>query len=64
MGYMKEFDEIACVGACIGVGFENTSELYVMKYEAAMNSPDAAQWKKAVEEEQQRMEEMAYGVLS
>ena len=57
MNYIKEFGEIACVGAGIGGGFENTSELHVVKYEAAMNSPDAAKWTKAVEEEDQRMEE-------
>jgi hypothetical protein len=51
----KTMDEIACVGAGIGGGFTTTTELHVMKYDAAMESPDAAQWKKAVEEEHDRM---------
>jgi hypothetical protein len=46
----KTKDEIACVGAGIGGGFATTTELHVMKYDAAMESPDAAQWKKAVED--------------
>ena len=32
--------EIQAVGAGIGGGFDHTSELKVMKYEEAINSPD------------------------
>jgi hypothetical protein len=55
--YMKSCHEIACVGAGIGGGFENTTELHTMKYDEAMNSEEAEQWKKSVEQEYQRMEE-------
>ena len=57
MTYMKELNEIACIGAGIGGGFDNTMELHVMKYDTAMKSSDAEQWRKAVEEEYERMEE-------
>jgi hypothetical protein len=42
--------EVACVGAGIGGGFANTMELHVMKYDQAMNGPEAEQWAVAVEE--------------
>jgi hypothetical protein len=48
--------EIACVGAGLGGGFENTNELHVMKYNAAMNGPDAKHWVIGVDEEHDRME--------
>ena len=48
-------EEIACVGAGIGGGFSNTNELKVMKYKAAMASPEAKGWKEAVVEEHDRM---------
>jgi hypothetical protein len=57
MNYMHTFGEIACVGAGLGGGFENTTELHVMKYDEAMKSPDAEQWQRAVEEEYERMVE-------
>ena len=47
--------EILAVGAGIGGGFTNTQELRPMKYSEAMNTPDAEQWAKAVDEEYQRM---------
>jgi iron only hydrogenase large subunit-like protein len=50
-------EEMACVGAGVGGGFENTAELHVMKYDTAMKTRDAAQWKKAVEDEHDRMVE-------
>jgi hypothetical protein len=53
LGFEKA--EIACVGAGIGGGFQDTSELRVMKYKEAMASNNRAQWIKAVEEELQRM---------
>jgi hypothetical protein len=34
-------DEIACVGAGVGGGPETTTELHVMEYNAAMETPDA-----------------------
>jgi hypothetical protein len=55
--HMKTIGEIACVGAGLGGGFENTSELHVMKFDEAMKTSEAAEWKKAVEEEYQRMVE-------
>jgi hypothetical protein len=55
--YMKSCPEIACVGAGIGGGFEDTTELHTMKYDEAMSSEEAEQWKKSVEKEYQRMEE-------
>jgi hypothetical protein len=33
---MQIFGEIACVGAGLGGGFENTTELHVIKYDEAM----------------------------
>jgi hypothetical protein len=48
--------EVACVGAgIIGGGFANTMELHVMKYDQAVNGPEAKEWAKAVEEEHKRM---------
>jgi hypothetical protein len=52
---MRMCREIACVGAGIGGGFDNTTELHVMKYDIAMQSPDSEGWKQAVEDEHQRM---------
>jgi hypothetical protein len=39
------------VGAGISGGFANTMELHVMKYDQAVNGPEAKEWAKAVEEE-------------
>ena len=50
-------NELGCVGAGIGGGFDHTSELHVMKYNEAMATPDADKWKIAVKEEIQRMED-------
>jgi hypothetical protein len=47
--------EIACVGVGIGGGFANTMELHVMKYDQAINGPEAKEWAIAVEEEHNRM---------
>ena len=33
---MNEIGELACVGAGLGSGFDNTNELHVMKYHEAM----------------------------
>ena len=47
--------EIAAVGAGVGGGYANTAELRPMKYDEAMSGPDKEEWKKAVEEEHERM---------
>ena len=47
--------KFACVGAGLGGGFNNTKELHVMKYDEAMQQPDANKWKNAVMEEHERM---------
>ena len=47
--------EVACVGAGLGGGFENASELHVMKHKKAMATEDRPKWEVAVEEEHQRM---------
>jgi hypothetical protein len=51
--------EIAAIGAGLGGGFENTSELHVMKFPEAMSGNDAVNWQKAVDEEHERMKKMA-----
>jgi hypothetical protein len=48
-------DEVNCVGAGIGGGFFNTKELHVMKSKQAMESKDAKQWERSVDEEHDRM---------
>ena len=48
--------ELALVGAGIGGGYENTSELRVMNYKEAMSSKDAAGWKVEVGEEKKRFD--------
>ena len=48
-------NELAAVGAGIGGGFLNTSELRVLKYKEAINGPDREHWLKAIEEEHERM---------
>ena len=53
LGFQKA--EIACVGAGIGGGFQDTAELKVMKYHEAMASKDRVKWLKAAEEELYRM---------
>jgi hypothetical protein len=50
-----EQSEIACVGAGIGGGYEDTTELKVMTYREAMESKDRVQWLVAKEEEHQKM---------
>jgi methylmalonyl-CoA mutase N-terminal domain/subunit len=37
---MNMRDEVGCIGAGVGGGFENTTELHVMKYDIAMKTPD------------------------
>jgi hypothetical protein len=52
---MRESGEFAFVGARLGGGFMNTSELHVMKYKEAMASNDHDKWQKAVDEGHERM---------
>lgn len=48
--------EIACVGAGLGGGFENTAELHVIKYtKKATMTEDHKEWEVAVDDENQRM---------
>ena len=42
-------DEISGVGAGLGGGFNNTSELRVMKYAEAVNGPDGNAWAEEVD---------------
>jgi hypothetical protein len=62
LNYMKECNEIACAGAGIGGGFEHTTELHVMKFDAAMKSRDAAHWKNLQKKSIQGWRTMRYGV--
>ena len=47
--------EISCVGLGRIDGFEDTSELHVMKFDQAMATEEADQWQDAVDDEHQRM---------
>ena len=53
---MWKISEMALVGAGIGGGFVDTSELHVMKFKEAMKGKDSVQWQKAVDEEHERMQ--------
>ena len=53
---VEENVEISLVGAGVGGGFENTSELKVMNYREAMQSPDAEEWKAEVKNEKERFD--------
>lgn len=50
-----EDEEIACVGAGLGGGFQSTKELHVMKYKQAMKTKDKDMWTEAIFEEHDRM---------
>jgi hypothetical protein len=52
---MCKSNEFAFVGAGLGGGFTNTSELHVMKYKEAMASSNCDKWQKAVDEEHEKM---------
>jgi hypothetical protein len=56
-GGEADFDpeELICIGAALGGGFENTQELHVKKYKEAMQGPDKQKWENAVFEEHERM---------
>jgi hypothetical protein len=51
---MKELRECGLIGAGIGGGFLNISELHVMKFDEAMTKSDKPNWDKAVLEEHDR----------
>jgi hypothetical protein len=51
---MKELGEFGLIGAGIGGGFINTSELHVMKYDEAMTKPDKSKWDSALIKEHDR----------
>jgi hypothetical protein len=53
---MYEAKETAAVGAGIGGGFTNSSELKVMNYREAMKSADAEEWKDEVRNEKERFD--------
>jgi hypothetical protein len=44
-------DELICIGAALGGGFQNTQELHVKKYKDAMKGPDKDKWENDVLEE-------------
>ena len=46
--------EIMCVGAGIGGGYQNTTELHVLNYKQAMKSSKAPEWRKEVVKEHER----------
>ena len=47
--------DFLCVGAGLGGGFQNTTELHVMTYDQAMNQADWAEWVQSVDKEHERM---------
>jgi hypothetical protein len=51
---MKELGEFGLIGAGIGGGFLNTSELHVMKFDEAITKADKPNWDKVVLEEHDR----------
>ena len=53
---IEENIEISQVGAGVGGGFENTSELKVMNCREAMQSSDAEEWKAEVKNEKERFD--------
>ena len=52
---ISNVDELGCVGAGLGGGFNHTSELHVMKFKQAMRLTDKEQWMKAINEVHERM---------
>ena len=47
---MNKNSKLACVGAGLGGGFDNTNELHVMKYHEVMARAEKSRWKEAVKE--------------
>jgi hypothetical protein len=52
-----EFDseELMCVGAALGRGFQKTQDLHVNRYKESMKGPDKDKWKESVFEKHDRM---------
>ena len=48
--------EFSCVGAGLGGGFSDTTELHVMTYDEAMSKPERPEWVKSVGREYIRMD--------
>jgi hypothetical protein len=55
MEYAMLDAECAFIGAALGGGFDNTTELHVMKYREAMESDNKEKWLVAMKEEHERM---------
>ena len=53
---MNKIGELACVGAGLGGGFDNTYELHVMKYHEVMATADKDKWTEAVKEEYDKIQ--------
>ena len=53
---MWKMSEMALVGAVIGGGFINMSELHVMKFKEAMAGKDSDKWQKAFDKEHEHMQ--------
>ena len=51
----NNYVEYTNVGAGVGGGFENTAELKPMKYDQAINGPEAEAWKAEIQNEPDRM---------
>ena len=47
--------EVESVGAGLGGGFTNATELKVMKYQEAVDGPDEESWKEEIIDEHDRM---------
>jgi hypothetical protein len=53
--HQMQCTKFANVGAGVGGGFKNTSELKVMNYKEAVNEPEDMRWRAEVENKHQRM---------
>ena len=52
---ISDGDELGCVGAGLGRGFDHTSELHVMKFKQGMRLSDKEHWMKAINEKHEQM---------
>ena len=52
---ISDADELGCVRAGLGGGFDHTSELHLMKFKQAMRSTHKEHWMEAVNEEHKQM---------
>jgi hypothetical protein len=55
MEYAMMDAECAFIGAALGGGFDNTTELHVMNYKEAMEPDDNEKWLEAMKEEHEHM---------